>query len=259
VVRIGRLLPRGACGSAHPAVVWAIALPFWMALALAAQMFAPSAAYLAIVPLLAAGVALAVLPLRRVAGLRIASAVVAIVAAVLWVGDAVLLFRFVVTAFGRMSIVTPIYVYPALLLVDPTSAAVPEDVEEVRERLGAVRIPLVGELPEEGDPRDTPLETLMVITKADRARPDDLAVLEEFYGGQYPIHNIRVRFSTFLELLGITVTPQRIYNRPTHHDATHTGIDPESTGRKRHPRVAGIPRPHCCDTCRLPNRQTKAM
>ncbi len=106
----------------------------------------------------------------------------------------------------------------ALLLVDPTSTSVPEDVEEVRDRLAAVRIPLVGELPEEGDPRDTPLETLMVVTKADRARPDDLAVLEEFYGGQYRILKISVTDHQGLEPLKVAIWKHlglvRVYSKP---------------------------------------------
>jgi hypothetical protein len=116
MVRIGRLLPQGARGSTHPAVVWAIAVPFWLALAVAAQVFVAPAAYLAVIPLLAAGVSLIVSPFRRVIGIRIGSAIVLAVAGTLWIRYAVLLFHFIVATFGRLPIVTPFYAYPALLL-----------------------------------------------------------------------------------------------------------------------------------------------
>jgi hypothetical protein len=70
----------------------------------------------------------------------------------------------------------------AILVVDPTSAAVPDDVEVVRERLAAQYIPLVGTLPEDAGPHDTPLPTLVVFSKADRARIEDVEILQEFYG-----------------------------------------------------------------------------
>jgi hypothetical protein len=115
--RMGRLLPPGFRGSIQPAVAWTIILPFWLALAVAAQIFVPSAAYLAVLPLLCAGLALAVSPVRRAAGVRAASAVVLVVAGALWVGNAVILLHFAVAVFGRLPIVTPIYVYPLLLLI----------------------------------------------------------------------------------------------------------------------------------------------
>jgi len=82
----------------------------------------------------------------------------------------------------------------ALLMVDPTSPELPEDVEIIRERLAGVHIPLVGTLPEDADPRDTPLSTLMVVTKVDLARDADLAVLEELYGATY--HLVRISTKT---------------------------------------------------------------
>ncbi len=106
----------------------------------------------------------------------------------------------------------------ALLLVDPTSPAVPEDVEEVRERLAAVRIPLVGELPEESDPRDTPLETLMLVTKADRARESDLAVLDEFYAGTFPMLRVSTSTHSGLEVFKVQLWKHlglvRVYPKP---------------------------------------------
>jgi len=106
----------------------------------------------------------------------------------------------------------------ALLLVDPTSTAVPEDVEEVRERLAAVRSPLVGALPDEVDYRDCPLETLMVITKVDRAREEDLKVLEEFYADTFPILRISVATHLGLEPLKVAIWRHlglvRVYAKP---------------------------------------------
>jgi hypothetical protein len=116
VVRIGSLLPRGARGSTHPAVAWAITLPCWLALAVAAQFFAPSASYLAVIPLLAAGAMLVVSPIRHLAAIRIASAIVLAVAGTLWIPDAIVLLHLAVPVFGRLPIVTPLFVYPALLL-----------------------------------------------------------------------------------------------------------------------------------------------
>ncbi len=106
----------------------------------------------------------------------------------------------------------------ALLLVDPTSPEVPEDVEVIRERLAAVHIPLVGELPEDGDYRDTPLPTLMVFTKTDRARPDDLEVLDGFYAATFPIVRVSTATRTGLESFKVAVWRRlqliRVYAKP---------------------------------------------
>ena len=106
----------------------------------------------------------------------------------------------------------------ALLLVDPTSAEVPEDVEVVRERLAAVHVPLVGELPEDADYRDTPLPTLMVFTKADRARADDLEVLDSLYGGAFPIVRMSVATRAGLESFKVAAWRRlqlvRVYSKP---------------------------------------------
>ncbi len=114
----------------------------------------------------------------------------------------------------------------AVLLADPTSTELPEDLEVVRERLAAVRIPLVGTLPEDSDPRDTPLEALMVITKADRSRPEDVEVLEELYGGEYPIVKVSVAAHDGLEDFKIAVWRMlgliRVYSKPPGKPADRT-------------------------------------
>ncbi len=106
----------------------------------------------------------------------------------------------------------------AVLLVDPTSTEVPEDVEVVRERLAAAHIPLVGELPEDADHRDTPLPALMVFTKTDRARPEDLDVLDSFYAGVFPIARTSTVTRTGLESFKVALWRRlqlvRVYAKP---------------------------------------------
>ncbi|OFV80613.1 MAG: hypothetical protein A2Y78_03140 [Acidobacteria bacterium RBG_13_68_16] len=106
----------------------------------------------------------------------------------------------------------------ALLVVDPTSSELPEDVEVVRERLAAAHAPLVGEIPGNVDPRDNPLPTLMVITKADRARDEDVKVLEELYGSQYVLLRVSVATHAGLEALKVAVWRRlqlvRVYSKP---------------------------------------------
>ncbi|BCW94368.1 MAG: GTP-binding protein [Thermoanaerobaculum sp.] len=114
----------------------------------------------------------------------------------------------------------------AILVVDPTSPELPEDVEEVRQRLAEVRIPLVGALPEDADPRDTPLPTIMVISKVDSAREEDLQVLEEMYGGEYPMVRISVAnhqgLETFKVKLWRMLQLVRVYTKPPGKPADRT-------------------------------------
>ncbi len=106
----------------------------------------------------------------------------------------------------------------ALLIVDPTSQELPEDVEVVRERLAAARAPLVGELPEDVDPRDNPIVTLMVVSKAERAREDDVKVLEELYASTYPILRVSVAAHLGMDALKVAVWRHlqlvRVYSKP---------------------------------------------
>jgi len=105
-----------------------------------------------------------------------------------------------------------------LLLMDPTSREVPEDVEVVRERLAAVRIPLVGELPEDADPRDSPLPTLGVVAKSDLSRTEDVEVLRDLYGNVFPLVTISTVTREGLEALKVSVWKQlqlvRVYAKP---------------------------------------------
>jgi ribosome-interacting GTPase 1 len=70
----------------------------------------------------------------------------------------------------------------ALLLADPSTPGTLAGIETIREKMAAAHLPLVGALPEDVDPREMPLPTLFVITKADLVDAGDIEVLEELYG-----------------------------------------------------------------------------
>ena len=114
MTRAGALLPARVRGERHPSLTWAIALPFWIALAAAAMWLAPGASYLATVPLLAAGVLLAAMPLRSGWAVRVASAIVLALAAAIWLHNTIDLLHFSNAVFGRFATVTPLWIFPAL-------------------------------------------------------------------------------------------------------------------------------------------------
>jgi hypothetical protein len=92
--------------------IWISTIAVWIALALATDARLPAASYLWSLPLVAAGVLLLVTPRRREAE----SAVDALTfagTALLWVGLGRDLALFLVPVFGRLSIVTPTYVFGA--------------------------------------------------------------------------------------------------------------------------------------------------
>ena len=130
VARLGQWLPQKLHGLRHPLMAWSITLPIWIALAAAMFSLAPGAAYLWVLPLLAAGVLLAFLPLHSIAVVRLASAAVLAVAAALWLQPATSLLYFIVATLGRLPIVSPSFVYAAvltaaaLMIVPPLLAAV---------------------------------------------------------------------------------------------------------------------------------------
>ena len=115
LTRAGRWLPARARGLRHPAVVWSYTLPLWIVLALAMSWFAPAASYLWTVPLLVAGVLLAVVPPHNSTLIRVLSAVVLAASATLWVRDSLELLAFAVAVLGRLPIITPVFTYAALL------------------------------------------------------------------------------------------------------------------------------------------------
>jgi Peptidase family M28 len=113
--RAGRWLPPRAHGLRDPLVTWSVTLPVWLALALAMLWLAPAAAYLWTLPLLTGSVLLLLAPVNSRPSLRAASVVVLAVTATLWLQNTLLLLRFMIAVFGRLPLVTPAYVYAALM------------------------------------------------------------------------------------------------------------------------------------------------
>jgi hypothetical protein len=97
-------------------LVWSIALPLWTLVAGALAVSAPPAGYIATIPLLAAGVALLIVPPASIVGLRVASIVVLAVAGTVWLPDTAELLSFLVALLGRLPLITPVWVFAALLL-----------------------------------------------------------------------------------------------------------------------------------------------
>jgi hypothetical protein len=133
MARAGRWIPARARGLRHPAVVWTSTLPVWIVLAVVMGWVAPGAAYLWTVPLLTAGVVLSLTPPAHGPFVRMAAVMVLAVAGTLWLRDTLELLRFMVALFGRLPLVTPVYVYAALLgaaglmVVPPLVSAVASD------------------------------------------------------------------------------------------------------------------------------------
>ena len=125
VSRLGVWLPTRAHGPRHPALVWSLTLPLWITLAIASLWFAPSAAYLSTIPLLAAGLVLAIVPLGNPLLVRLASGVVLLVTATVWLRETLELSRFMVAMFGRLPMVTPVFIYGAVLTVAGVMLAPP--------------------------------------------------------------------------------------------------------------------------------------
>jgi len=96
--------------------VWAPALILWMALAAFIGWAAPRAAYLWVLPLIAAAAPLALTGTRRGA-VRLASVLALATASLLWLPDVVSMLGFLVALFGTFPIIAPVWVLPALLLL----------------------------------------------------------------------------------------------------------------------------------------------
>jgi hypothetical protein len=169
MARAGRLIPTRARGARHPAVAWTYTLPAWIVLAFLASWAAPAAAYLWTLPLLSAGVCLLIVPAANAGGVRVASVVVLAVTATLWLRDTVDLLQFMVAVFGRMPIVTPVYVYPGmiaaagLMVAPPFFAAIARPAPLLRPSLAtalvlaAVAISVLGAWLAPAYTRDQPL------------------------------------------------------------------------------------------------------
>ncbi len=115
--RAGRWLPKRAHPARHQALTWSATLPVWIVLAGGALWFAPAAAYLWVLPLLAAGLMTSVAPVHHDWAVRIGSVLVLAVSATLWVHETAELLRFVVAIMGRLPIVTPVFVYAAIISI----------------------------------------------------------------------------------------------------------------------------------------------
>jgi hypothetical protein len=121
--RAGRWLPARAHGLREPLVTWSIILPVWLALAM--SWLAPAAAYLWSLPLLTAAVLLLLVPAGSGPAIRAASVIVLAVTATLWLNDTLELLRFMAALFGRLPLVTPVYVYAALMTAASVMLAPP--------------------------------------------------------------------------------------------------------------------------------------
>ena len=115
VARFGRWIPARAKGLRHPAVAWTYTLPAWILVTLFMLWAAPSAAYLWVLPLLSAGILLLISPPSNGPILRIVSLLILAVSATLWLRDTVDILHFMVALLGRLPIITPVYVYPAVI------------------------------------------------------------------------------------------------------------------------------------------------
>lgn len=113
--RLGAWLPARVRAVRHPIVTWSLTLPVWLAISAAVLWLGAGAAYLWTLPLLVASALLLLVPPRNDIAVRAASAAVLGVAGTLWLRNVVDLLRFTVAIFGRLPIITPVYVYPALM------------------------------------------------------------------------------------------------------------------------------------------------
>src|SRR5687767_13807314 len=96
-----------------------------MLLAAAVEWSLPAASYLWAIPLLVAGVVLGPIRPGRGGALRLASFVVLVLAAAVWVLDRIEVLRFLVAVFGRLEMVTPTFAYPVLMLLPGLMMAPP--------------------------------------------------------------------------------------------------------------------------------------
>jgi peptidase M28-like protein len=113
--RGGVWLPKRAHPVRHQAITWSATLPVWIVLAAGALWFAPAAAYLWMLPLLAAGLVTSAAPVHHDWIVRIGSILVLAVSATLWLRESAELLRFIVAIMGRLPIVTPVFVYAAVI------------------------------------------------------------------------------------------------------------------------------------------------
>lgn len=124
-IRAGALLPMRAHGTRHPIFVWSVTLPLWVVLAGVIAAKAPSAGYLWTLPLFTAGIGLLAVRADNAPAVRAISVVVLAVAGTLWLRDTFELLRFVVALMGRLPLITPVWVYAAIILAAGAMVAPP--------------------------------------------------------------------------------------------------------------------------------------
>ena len=117
VAWLGARLPARFRGCADPAGAWCVVLLVWIALAVPAVVWLPAASYLITAPLVAAGLVLLLVGGTHPSAVRVASFVPVMVVAVLWLRPGWSFLHFMVPNLGREALITPIYVYPALMLM----------------------------------------------------------------------------------------------------------------------------------------------
>ncbi|MEO5820852.1 MAG: M28 family peptidase [Vicinamibacteraceae bacterium] len=129
LTRVALLSPERVRYIREPASVWALTLPVWGLITAFFEVKAPLASPIWAVSLALAGAALAVVPPGRTAWMRGASVLVLAVTALLFLGDGVRLYEFLVAVLGRLPIVTPVWVLPlfvafvGVMIVPPVAAA----------------------------------------------------------------------------------------------------------------------------------------
>jgi hypothetical protein len=114
--RLAAHLPARLRVPRNGAFVWMPALTVWMALAAFIGWAAPRAAYLWVLPLIAAAAPLALGGTRRVA-VRLASVLALATASLLWIPDVLSLLGFLVALFGTLPIIAPAWMLPSLLVL----------------------------------------------------------------------------------------------------------------------------------------------
>jgi hypothetical protein len=114
VGRVAAAVPERGRPWRHPAATWWVTLPVWIVLATVMQRSAPAAAYLAMIPLLAAAV-LTLAVRRHATLLRLTSAVVLVIAGFFWIADTLRLLAFLVPLLAWLPLVAPVWLYPAVI------------------------------------------------------------------------------------------------------------------------------------------------
>lgn len=123
--RLAARLPVRFRGCADPAAAWSVVLPIWMIVVAVMLRWLPAASYLVTLPLAVAGLALLIAGGQRSATVRLVSLLPVAVAVLLWLRPALSLLDFMVPNLGREGIMTPIFVYPALLMIVAIGLALP--------------------------------------------------------------------------------------------------------------------------------------